>query len=242
MNRQELYRQEYRRQRPGWRDSVAIHREAITRGIGTQSRVLDLGCGSGDALGPAYAKAIGVCGLDRDGAALRRSEVIRQKIVGAGERLPFADACFDVVVLTWVLEHLDRPASVFGEIARVLRPGGNVFFLTPNVWNYNVWLIRIVPNWLHGPLTRRLYGRRDGETYAVRYHVNSVTRIDALMRASGLRRQQLVLNDNPTYISFSDALFRLACGVERALDRAFSGAARVHVIGAYRKPSRDSLF
>lgn len=40
------------------------------------------------------------------------------------EGLPYGDEQFDIVVCEQVLEHLDDPASVIDELARVLRPGG----------------------------------------------------------------------------------------------------------------------
>ena len=45
--------------------------------------------------------------------------------------MPFADATFDVVVMSEVIEHLLRPERAVWEIARVLKPGG-VFVMTTN--------------------------------------------------------------------------------------------------------------
>ncbi|MHB8466597.1 MAG: class I SAM-dependent methyltransferase [Acidimicrobiales bacterium] len=49
----------------------------------------------------------------------------------AAERLPFADASFDVVVMSEVLEHLMRPELAVWEVSRLLRPGG-AFVMTTN--------------------------------------------------------------------------------------------------------------
>jgi SAM-dependent methyltransferase len=49
------------------------------------------------------------------------------------EFLPFADATFDRVLATEVLEHLAHPGLLLGECLRVLRPGGTLLLTTPNV-------------------------------------------------------------------------------------------------------------
>lgn len=60
-----------------------------------------------------------------------------ERIVNAaGEKLPFADASFDVVYSTNVLEHTDRPAVVLNESLRVLRPGGILQFVFPSYGSY----------------------------------------------------------------------------------------------------------
>ena len=74
-------------------------------------RVLDLGCGDGRlALGAApYASE--VAGLDPDAELIRSAtaKASRQGLrnvrfaVGAGQKLPFADGAFDVVILSWTL-------------------------------------------------------------------------------------------------------------------------------------------
>ncbi|MDX6690064.1 MAG: hypothetical protein QOG15_1521 [Solirubrobacteraceae bacterium] len=48
------------------------------------------------------------------------------------ERLPFADASFDGVLLNEVLEHVENERATLAEIARVLRPGGRLVLYSPN--------------------------------------------------------------------------------------------------------------
>lgn len=43
---------------------------------------------------------------------------------GIGEYLPFPARSFDAVLAFWSLNHVDDPETVFGEVHRVLRPGG----------------------------------------------------------------------------------------------------------------------
>ncbi len=47
--------------------------------------------------------------------------------------LPFAEASFDTVILTQVLEHVPEPAQALAEVARVLRPGGRLIVSVPHL-------------------------------------------------------------------------------------------------------------
>lgn len=49
-------------------------------------------------------------------------------VLGIGEDLPFEDDTFDMVISVAVLEHVRDPFRCMSEIARVLRPGGEVWF------------------------------------------------------------------------------------------------------------------
>ena len=48
-----------------------------------------------------------------------------------GKTIPFADASFDSVLCTEVLEHAEDPASLIAEMLRVLRPGGTLLATVP---------------------------------------------------------------------------------------------------------------
>ena len=101
-------------------------------------RVLDLGCGEGRHAITAYLHAdVQVIGLD---LSRRDIDIARGRfndfedrnatgksldfIVGSGLTLPFADASFDRVICSEVLEHIHNYQDVLGEIQRVLKPGG----------------------------------------------------------------------------------------------------------------------
>lgn len=56
----------------------------------------------------------------------RDKKVIYQKAVG--EKLPFEDNFFDLIIIDNVLDHCDNPVKVLSEMKRVLKKDGIVFF------------------------------------------------------------------------------------------------------------------
>jgi demethylmenaquinone methyltransferase / 2-methoxy-6-polyprenyl-1,4-benzoquinol methylase len=66
-------------------------------------------------------------------------------VLARAERLPFADAAFDGLTVTYLLRYVDDPAETLRELARVLRPGGVVasleFGVPPEpLWDGAWWL------------------------------------------------------------------------------------------------------
>ena len=100
-------------------------------------RVLDLGCGTGTLAAMVKRRAPGAAlvGLDGDPEVLERA---RAKTEGEGlevrfdeglsTRLPYEDAVFDRVLSTLFFHHLtsEDKRRTAGELARVLRPGGEL--------------------------------------------------------------------------------------------------------------------
>jgi SAM-dependent methyltransferase len=234
--RQVRAREEYRRRHPSWVDSVSRYRALVGSLSSSGARILDLGCGRNGLHGDDLSCAPGaaVFGLDPDPDALAANAVISHRVVGSGEDLPFDAGSFDVVASAWVLEHLDHPGLVFSEVRRVLARGGNFVFLTPNAWNYNAWMIRAIPHRWHAVLTRRLYGRGEGDAYPVRYRANSSAGLHHLLNAAGFERTHLDYNGDPSYIAFNRPLLEISFGIERALATPRLRGAQVHILGVAR--------
>jgi demethylmenaquinone methyltransferase / 2-methoxy-6-polyprenyl-1,4-benzoquinol methylase len=58
-----------------------------------------------------------------------RRHLVIGLVQGLGERLPFADACFDFVTMGYALRHVPDLHQTFDEYFRVLRPGGRALLL-----------------------------------------------------------------------------------------------------------------
>jgi malonyl-CoA O-methyltransferase len=105
-------------------------------------RILDLGAGTGEALKPLIEKypQAEIIALDIAEAMLQQAkrklswwQRLRQRVsfVSAeAEQLPFADNSIDMVVSNLTLQWCDDLAQVFGELQRVIAPGGTVLFTT----------------------------------------------------------------------------------------------------------------
>jgi len=105
--------------------------------------VVDVGCGGGLLSVPLAALGARVVGVDIEASCIRIAEEAARSrdlpgrfVVGDAAKLPLDDGAFDVVVLSDVLEHVDRPATAIAEAARVLRPGG-MFYV--NTINRSAW-------------------------------------------------------------------------------------------------------
>lgn len=235
MNKQETYRKKYKSENPDWLDSQSLYRKLIDELVDSNTKILDIGCGHGDFMKEVYDNTNFSYGVDPDSSALEKNTFIKHKFVASAEKLPFEDNTFDVVVSAWVLEHLPNPKESFSEIFRVLKPGGKVIFLTPNVWNYNVWIIRIIPEIFHDFLTKRLYARKENDTYPKKYKINSPKTIKNTLQKIGFKEDQLILNGDPSYISFNEFLYKFAVLIEKILDRKSLNFMKVHLIGVFEK-------
>lgn len=98
-------------------------------------RLLDMGCGSGwlaqlcaDVGAQVTATDIAVAGVA--GARRRFPQAARFAVTDA-YHCGLADATFDAVVLSEVVEHLEDPSAGLREAARVTRPGGRVLVTVP---------------------------------------------------------------------------------------------------------------
>ncbi len=235
MSKQEYYRKEYKRLKPKWENSSDIFRDIINDYTTSETKILDVGCGHGDLLKPIHEKTLHSYGIDPDKEAIEKNTFIKNTSVAGAESLPFEDNFFDLVVSAWVLEHLPDPEKAFKEIHRVLKPGGKVVFLTPNVWNYNVWIIRIIPERFHDSLTKKLYNRQENDTYPKQYKINSEQDIKQTLEPIGFTKTQVILNGDPSYISFNRPLFSVACLIEEIFNWEPMQFAKVHLIGVYEK-------
>lgn len=104
--------------------------------------LLDVGCGNGQTL--AWMADLGwqVQGLDTDPIAVGvASSKGLQVMQGTLQERQFAAGSFDVIFMSHVIEHVHDPLSLMHECRRVLKPGGRLIVITPNIrsWGHRLY-------------------------------------------------------------------------------------------------------
>ncbi len=116
--------------------------------------VLDAGCGTGRHLrGLAGIPGVKYFGIDRKQEDLDKASASLNEIPGVEadncqiqkadiRQLPFADAFFDCVICSEVLEHIPDHEQAVGELVRVLKPEGLLVISVPRYFPERIcWLL-----------------------------------------------------------------------------------------------------
>ncbi len=233
LDRQERYRQRYRQMKPGYRPALEVYLDYADTLMNADTVLLDAGCGEGGLTSKYQSIARHVIGVDRYLMPIKDTVELNWIVDADLNQLPLPDSTFDVVMSSWVLEHLKQPEVMFAEVARVLRPGGHFLFITPNAYNYLIWARRLVPNNISTPLVDRIYGRGEDYIFSTHYRANTRRSIDRALIPAGFECRAFDYISDPTYTAFNEALFRLSAAVERVLGRI--PQSRVHLVGWYQK-------
>ena len=138
-------------QDPRWRRFLVSRVEA-----GPGDEVLDVATGTGAVARELLRqKGCAVVGVDQSPemlAVAREQLPATVKLVEASaEHLPFEDASFDALTVTYLLRYVDDPAATLAELARVVRSGGTVasleFAVPAGLWRplWRVYVGAVLP-------------------------------------------------------------------------------------------------
>ena len=102
--------------------------------------VLDVGCGGGLLAESMARKGAQVTGIDLSEKALKVADLhslesgvqVRYELIAAEALAEREAGRFDIVTCMEMLEHVPDPASIVQACARLVKPGGHVFFSTIN--------------------------------------------------------------------------------------------------------------
>lgn len=221
---------------PAYRSEETIFRAHLAVAAEGARCVLDAGCGSGELCShDLRAEGRIVIGVDVD-RGLANNRWVTAAVRGKLDALPFPDDSADLVVARYVLEHVENPAVVFRELARVLRPGGHFVLLTPNASHYVALISRWTPTWVH----RRVKAGHSvaaEDVFPTHYRANTRRTLAALAREAGFTVSRFdAYETSPNYLEFSRLLYRVGVLYERVVNRfSILAGLRVSLVATLTK-------
>ncbi|MCS6848835.1 MAG: class I SAM-dependent methyltransferase [Anaerolineae bacterium] len=122
--------------------------EAMYLDTASPGRLLDVGCGDGNAAATLQAKGWEVEGQEIDATAAEfASRTHGFKVhVGPLESLNLPGGAYDAITLSHVIEHTPDPIALLRECRRLLRPGGILIAITPNILSFGHAQFKV--NWV----------------------------------------------------------------------------------------------
>jgi ubiquinone/menaquinone biosynthesis C-methylase UbiE len=215
-----------------------IYRQESIDKMNADTVLLEVGCGFSNMFLEDYKKVQKVIGVDINPDYIKEAYWLDQKVVAPMEDMSEVPAgSVDLVMNSWVLEHIYDPEKAFTEVFRVLKPGGYFVFVTPNTWNYVVILNRFLPSVIRNSIARMLTKDLAVDPMPTHYKANSPRALNGLAKRAGLRVKKLELNGDPTFVAINKFFFYIGVAIEAMLALPFMTWARVNIVGVTQKPS-----
>jgi SAM-dependent methyltransferase len=216
----------------------------IREQVPTDSHVLDIGAGYGyedqRRLDQHFAK---LCGVDVDPAVLQNKTIHEARLIEDDGKIPYPDNTFDAALSDYVLEHVQDPHAFMTEVARVLKPGGKLYFRTVNRWYYlaiaTCWMPRNLSCWLADKLGHAPGGSE--HTYPTYMRLNSINAIRRHAEAASLELGLIERYETPpVYFRLCAPLWWVGLALERTLNAVPALAfLRANLVGRLDKPQTD---
>jgi 2-polyprenyl-3-methyl-5-hydroxy-6-metoxy-1,4-benzoquinol methylase len=112
-----------------------VGRSVMFLNYSDRGKLLDVGCGDGSYL--AFMKELGyqALGIDPDPEAVRVAKEYYGITVYCGtiDQVELAEEEFDAITIRHVIEHMHDPMAALQASYKLLKPGGKLVILTPNV-------------------------------------------------------------------------------------------------------------
>jgi ubiquinone/menaquinone biosynthesis C-methylase UbiE len=195
-------------------------------------RVLDFGAGRGSwmeldrsqtrrAIRDLRTGAGEVVAADVDEIVLQNICSHRQVLLKMGEKLPFDDASFDIVVSDFVFEHIADPKAAADELMRIVKPGGWICARTSNKNGYIALVARLIPNRSHANVLRSVQpDRKAMDVFPTTYTLSTPSAIRRYFK--GRKVIAFGVASDPSYHSNRKWLYAAFALLHKLLPRALA--------------------
>lgn len=204
--------------------------------------ILDLGAGRGEAADNLtdemiHGKLRGLIGhrgkrigIDVDPVVLSNPMLDEAYVVRPGERYPFEDETFDVVISDWVVEHIEDVKGYVAEVGRVLKPGGWFCARTTNKWGYIGLGARLASDKYSEKLLRFAQpGRQEHDVFPKYYRMNTLAAIGEAFPEASWLNCSYPFNATPSYHGNSNIVFWCLESFQKLAPRSMSSVIMIFV-------------
>jgi 2-polyprenyl-3-methyl-5-hydroxy-6-metoxy-1,4-benzoquinol methylase len=180
--------------------------------------ILDVGCGKGSICPFPWNDYPNkyLVGLDPDETASENpylDRLVTLRSPADHQKWPLEGRTFDLVIGRYVLEHVDSPSEFLDNVWRVLKPGAEFIFLTPNLLHPAILASWVLPHSVKQRTLRATKKELDiGDVFPTRYRLNTARDLEFHANKCALRVKQIeILQPQPvSYLDFSIPTFCLA--------------------------------
>lgn len=165
-------------------------------------KILELGCGEG-SLGLVikdltHAEIFGV-DWSESGVNLAKKKGIIAKRADLNKEIPFADESFDLVISDQLFEHIYNTDQLLKECKRVLKKGGYLITITPNLsfWlNRILFIFGIYPLFLEVSMKNKTFGLKSlkklasGEEAMGHIRVFNLPALEDMIKSEGFKVEE----------------------------------------------------
>lgn len=201
--------------------------------------VVDVGCGDGGVKPFPWERypKVRLIGLDVDPAAEANPALDDFALLEQARPWPLESSCADLVLARYVFEHVAGPEAFLCEAWRVLEPGGELLFLTPNRWHPAMLASAALPLGWKRRILERTRGTDEDDVFETYYRMNTTAALGRQLRRAGFEVLELRARElEPCgYLELSAPTYAAACawyglvrwtGLERLLGASILGRAR----------------
>lgn len=208
---------------------------------------LDLGCGRGflppwreEQERDLAKRPKSLIGLDYDFASLRDNKILGRKVRGDVSCLPFSNTAFDFVTSNMVFEHLKEPVAQLKDIFRILKPGGELIFHTPNSRGYGPLCAKLIPEEIKDRIIWYLQRRKPEDVFPTYYRINTPEVIAEAAASAGFSVVSLRLIVSTPLLIMIPPLLVIELMWIRFLMTRLGKPFRSNIVAVLRKPHTNS--
>ncbi|KPL08639.1 hypothetical protein AMJ71_07925 [candidate division TA06 bacterium SM1_40] len=155
---------------PSLRFRHEVYAETVQNMLVPRTRWLDVGCGN-NAIVAGYG---GTCDLAVGLDIVNHPDLRNGLFVQADlQYVPLPDELADLVTLRLVVEHMDRIPEEFSDIERVLKRGGRLIILTPNLLSPIVFIAKAMPFKMKKWIIKKVFRVEEHDIFPALHHFNT---------------------------------------------------------------------